>query len=153
KSGRNGTPELESERPPGIMQPDRGLLMRIFPPQWFAIGWLVSGGLVVAQEAPPKPAAEPEGVRASQVTVEVFQSNVETRFRASVLAKSPSDRTLRVLTAAHCLSRDDVGRPVRVLRGRASLKGKVVDIRRNPSYATDPNIETPGADNAVALFQ
>ncbi|HEU5119155.1 MAG TPA: hypothetical protein VFT74_21375, partial [Isosphaeraceae bacterium] len=69
----------------------------------------------------------------------------------TVIARGRSDLTL--LTAAHCLSAEDVGRQITLRRGEQVVQTRVLAVARNPSYGTTPQGEVPGADNALALVR
>ena len=90
-------------------------------------------------------------IAATQVGVVVHQGRGQSRFRATVLARSGD--TLTLLTAAHCLSPADVGRDAQVSAGGGSVDAKVVRLARNPAYRPPPAADAPGADSAIAALE
>ena len=83
----------------------------------------------------------------TQVSILKEDGRRQARFRATVVGKAKDGLTL--LTAAHCLGPDDLGRTVRVGRDGDGLDGRIVRVVRNPYYRPAATGDIPGADNAV----
>jgi hypothetical protein len=99
-------------------------------------------------DAPP-PAVDPPGIRATQLSASCDRDGDEVRFRATVLGKR--EGLLTILTAAHCLGPDDAGRAIRLAQpGGTTIDGKLLAVRRNPSYGKFGPGAIPGADNSLA---
>ena len=116
--------------------------------------WLVPIGGVLGQDRakdPDPPARETPGLKATQVTVAIQKDRNVRRFRATVMARQ--DDTLTILTAAHCVSADDVNGPVTLPVEGGSIEGTVVSVVRNPSYRANAGREVPGPDNAIARLR
>jgi hypothetical protein len=101
------------------------------------------------EEAEEKP--KELGIRSTQVSLQVESDRQQNRFQATVLVKG--DGTLTILTAAHCLSAKDVGKPVRMMQGESSLVARLGTVVQNPSYRHAQFGDSPGADNAVAVVE
>lgn len=100
-------------------------------------------------ERPAGAEVQVPGVRPTQLAVAYDTERGETRFRATVLARY--DDALILLTAAHCLSKEDVGGTLKLSQGDSSMEAKIEFVVRNPAYGSAPQgLEVPGADNAVA---
>jgi hypothetical protein len=77
------------------------------------------------------------------------------QFQATVINKR--DRTLTLLTAAHCLAPADMGHAIEMVRGGESLVGRIAAVWQNPSYhpvrsrdPRDPSVrDIVGVDNAI----
>jgi hypothetical protein len=91
------------------------------------------------------------GLRETQVTLEIEKDGTRRRFRATVMAKK--DDLVTVLTAAHCLSAEDVDSPALLLVDGEVIEGKVLSVVRNPAYRPNPAGDMPGPDSAVARFR
>ncbi len=104
------------------------------------------------EQAPPKvPDWKALGVEPTQLTLVLDEKNLESRFRASVLASQ--DNRLTVLTAAHALAAKDQGQVIHLRQGQQSIDARVVEVIQNPDYTVSPYHDSPGADNAVARLQ
>jgi hypothetical protein len=119
----------------------------------YVVGHLFVLAPVFAQDEPKtKPAPQAESaIRATQVALVLDTNEQRSRFQGSVLNKGKN--SLLVLTAAHCLSVADVGKTIRISRGEKSLAAQISAVIQNPYYRESPLGDSPGADNAVALFQ
>jgi hypothetical protein len=108
----------------------------------------ISGG---GEDGSPPGATSPGSlVRDTQLNLRLELPMGERRFRATVLRRN--ERSLLILTAAHCLSRLDRSREIDLLLGERSLKAVVRQVVRNPSFDSAPPDAIPGADNALALI-
>ncbi len=98
----------------------------------------------------------PPTIRETQMTVQmtVRKSHI-VQFQATVIDKR--DRTLTLLTAAHCLAPADMGHAIELVRGEESLVGRIAAVWQNPSYhpvrsrdPRDPSFrDIVGVDNAI----
>lgn len=104
-----------------------------------------------ARAGAPEKALDLGPVHATQLGVSYRKDDGEVRFRASVIARGQADLT--ILTAAHCLGPDDVGRVLSLRRGGQSIPARLLGVVRNPSFGTVRFGEVPGADNALALLR
>ncbi len=116
---------------------------------------LVLSGLAAPGRAdPPAEGQDPPAIADTQLTLRVGP----LQGRATVIAAS-EDR-LRVLTAAHFLSAEDVGKPVLILHG-AALRGRLEAVAHNPAFrpsrdrlSDQPTVGgTVGIDTALATIR
>jgi hypothetical protein len=99
-------------------------------------------------------AEKPPPIATTQLTLQL----VPVQARATVIAIA--SETLTILTAAHFLSPEDVGRTIQIVKG-VSLRGKVVAVARNPAFrqlrsrqSNEPSpFGTMGVDSAVATIK
>ena len=91
------------------------------------------------------------GLLASQLTITIRHEGTQAQFRATVIARNGN--LLTVVTAAHCLSAQDVGRPAQVMAGEAGLSAEVTAVVWNPSYKPKLVNDLHGPDSAVARFR
>ena len=85
----------------------------------------------------------------TQVSMSITKGSTRRQFRATVMGKG--DRTLTLLTAAHCMMPGDAGGTAVLTLGVEAIEVTVLEVVRNPSYIGGPDQqEAPGADNAVA---
>lgn len=123
----------------------------------FALSLLLFGrGFARAQDrgAPPASSAverTTSSFRETQLALRLELPDGERRFRATVVRRE--GQTVLLLTAAHCLGRDDRGRIIELVRGERMIKALVRQVIRNPSYEAAPAGSIPGADNALALIE
>jgi hypothetical protein len=103
--------------------------------------------VVCLQDRPaPAPPSGLEVVRRSQLAVALADDRGDVRFRATLVARG--ENSLRILTAAHCVSRADIGRSLRLAQGASACDAEIVQVVRNPNYEGETKTDTPGADNA-----
>ena len=120
-----------------------------------AIVWLL-----LASPAAPGPAEDgPDKVRPPQIIeTQLTLRLVPMQGRATVIAIA--DETLTILTAAHFLAPEDVGRTIQVQQ-EAPLRGRLVAVTRNPSFRQlrSRNSNAPsafgtlGVDTAIATIK
>ncbi len=114
----------------------------------FGLPWNAFAQRPVSRPNADRPEPDPPGIRPTQLAVSGETSLGEVRFRATVLVKD--DGKLLLLTAAHCLAPEDVGRAIQVAHGEASMEAHVRAVVRNPAFGHGPlGAEVPGADNAL----
>jgi hypothetical protein len=122
---------------------------------------VVSAALIAAVSLPRMVAADepavkppPSRIANSQLTLRLDP----VQGRATVI--DIAEPMLTVLTAAHFLSGEDVGKTIRIIR-EGYLKGRVVAVSRNPGYRTirsrssqeESTFGTLGVDTAIALIR
>jgi hypothetical protein len=109
---------------------------------------------VAGQDEPEKP--DPPRIVQTQLTLRVYP----VQGRATVIGIA--DETLTILTAAHFLSSDDVGKPVQIQHaGKHHLMGRLLSVTRNPRFRTirsrtddtELSFGTMGVDTAIATIK
>jgi hypothetical protein len=99
----------------------------------------------------PAAAVDPPDIRPTQLAAQLNDGRGFVRFRATALRLD--GRGLLLLTAAHCLSRDDEGRAIRLSQGERAVDGLIRAVVHNPYYDQAPPGASPGADNALVLIE
>ena len=116
-----------------------------------ALAWPAAIGRGQDEAGRPKHDPVRLEIRRTQVTIALVAEGVESRFQATVIAKG--ERAVTVLTAAHCLSPDDVGKDVRINQGRSAFPARIDSVARNPNFHPARDGEVPGVDNALAVLR
>ena len=117
--------------------------------------WLLlagAGAPGVAGDPPDKPTPSP--ILETQLTLRLNP----LQGRATVVAIA--EQTLTIVTAAHFLAPEDVGRTIQI-KGEGSLRGRLEAVTRNPGFqplrsrtSDEPSsFGTLGVDTAVALIK
>jgi hypothetical protein len=129
--------------------------MTVMRKRWspFVCLLLAGVGACVAAEGPaPKP--EPSPISQTQLTLRLDP----LQGRGTVIAIA--DDTLTILTAAHFLSSEDVGRTIQI-KGEGPLRGRLVAVTQHPGFrplrsrtSDEPStFGTVGVDTAIAVIK
>lgn len=114
-----------------------------------------TAGRVVADDPAPKPATDRLPIVATQLTLRL----APVEGRATVIAIA--DDTLTVVTAAHFLTAEGVGKAIVIEQHKGHLIGRVAAIARNPNFrpiksrnsAAISTEGTVGVDSALAVIK
>jgi hypothetical protein len=127
-----------------------GIKKRCSPFVWL----LVAGAAAPAVAGDPADKPASPQIRETQLTLRLDP----LQGRATVVAIV--DQTLTIMTAAHFLAPEDVGRTIQIF-GEGTLRGRLVAVTRNPGFRpirsrvndAPSTFGTVGVDTAVALVK
>jgi hypothetical protein len=118
------------------------------------LGLLLAASVLAAAGAEPPDARGPSSIQPTQLTLRLDPM----QGRATVIGIS--EETLTIMTAAHFLAPEDVGRTI-LIRGVGSLRGELLAVTRNPGFQVQRSRTSPepsafgtlGVDTAIAVIK